>query len=295
MPLKNSFHPFAMITIIGWSLAYVFTRMALAYFTSETLGMLRYITASLALAVLVFATRMKPPKLRDIPWFVLAGAIGFFIYVIAFNKGCETVPAATSSVVIALVPIVTALLARVIFAEKLSWLQWAALALGFAGVIVLNTLRGGFKFDAGILWLMLAVALLSSYNILQRRLTKTYSALVCSTYGIFFGTLMLLVFLPSSIEQIKAAPLEAYLYVLLLGVVSGAIAYVAWSAAFARAKNAASVSNYMFVTPFLTSLLGFLIAGETPDAATLIGGAIIISSLVLFTIGKRVGSNSPAA
>ncbi|MPM86147.1 hypothetical protein SDC9_133230 [bioreactor metagenome] len=256
--------------------------------------MLRYIIASLALVAFALITRMKPPKKRDIPWFILAGAIGFFIYIIAWNKGCAMLPSATSSVVMALTPVATALMARIVAGEKLSWLQWASLALGLSGVVVLNTLRGGFTLDVGILWLMAAVLLLSGYNILQRRLTKTYSAVQCSTYGIFAGTLMLLVFLPSSIGQIQAAPPEAYLYLLLLGIVSGAIAYVAWSAAFARAKNAASVSNYMFVTPFLTSLLGFLIAGETPDAATLIGGAIIITSLVLFTVGKRFRSNSSA-
>ena len=47
----------------------------------------------------------------------------------------------------------------------------------------------------------------------------------------------------------------------------------------------------MFVTPFLASLLGFLLAGEVPDKATLVGGAVILAGLLLFNFG---GSKRPA-
>jgi hypothetical protein len=38
MKLKDSFHPYAVATIICWSLAYVFTRMALNYFSAIRLS-----------------------------------------------------------------------------------------------------------------------------------------------------------------------------------------------------------------------------------------------------------------
>ena len=41
----------------------------------------------------------------------------------------------------------------------------------------------------------------------------------------------------------------------------------------------------MFVTPFLTSILGFVLAGEVPDRATLIGGSIILLGVLLFNFG----------
>ena len=43
----------------------------------------------------------------------------------------------------------------------------------------------------------------------------------------------------------------------------------------------------MFVTPFLTSILGFLLAGEVPDQATLVGGGIILLGVFLFNFGGR--------
>ena len=58
--------------------------------------------------------------------------------------------------------------------------------------------------------------------------------------------------------------------------------------AFARAKQTSQVSNYMFVTPFLASLFGFLLAGEVPDRATLVGGSLILAGMAMFNFGGRL-------
>ncbi len=285
MKFKDSFHPYAMATIFFWSLAYVLTRLALRHFSVFSLGFLRYFVASCALLPLGIAAGIKPPKRGDLKWFVAAGATGFFLYMVSFNSGCKTVTASTSSVVIATVPVMTVLFARLFFGERLYALQWAAIAVEFAGILVLTLMGGTFTVNGGVLWLLLAALSLSAYNLLQRKLTKTYSAFQSSMYGIFAGTLMLAVFLPVSVEEVKNASTAHLSYVLMLGVFSSALAYVAWAKAFAKAERTSYVSNYMFLTPFLTTLLGFLLTNELPDAPTLIGGAIILSGVVFFTFG----------
>jgi drug/metabolite transporter (DMT)-like permease len=284
---KDSYHPYAMITILFWSLAYVFTRMALRYFSALSLGFLRYAAASAALVLVMCVTRPRLPARRDVKWFVLAGALGFFLYMIAFNKGSQTVTAATASVVIATVPVITALLARVIYKERLRRAQWAAIAVEFSGVVVLTAMTGALAVNAGLLWLLLAAAALSAYNVLQRKLTKTYSALQTSAFGIFAGTIMLAMFSPAAVREVSAAPPIQLFYVAVLGVFSSAAAYVAWSQAFAKAKNTSSVSNYMFITPLLTTLLGFLIAKEIPDRATVVGGVIILLGMGIFNFRRN--------
>jgi len=288
MKLKNDFHIYAMITIIFWSLAYVFTKLALQYFTPFSLGFLRYFVASCTLVIVAIIIRMKFPRKLDLPWFILAGAVGFFLYMIAFNKGQQSVTAATGSIVIATVPVLTALLARFIYKEKLSNLQWLAIAIEFAGVSVLTLMNSVFSVDIGLLWLFLAALALSLYNLIQRKLTKTYSALQTSAFSIFFGTILLAIFLPSSINEVPHAPGIQLFYLAVLGVFSSAIAYVAWSAAFAKAKQTSQVSNYMFITPFLTSILGFIIASEVPEQSTLVGGAIILFGVLIFNFGGKI-------
>lgn len=77
------------------------------------------------------------------------------------------------------------------------------------------------------------------------------------------------------------------LYISLLGVFSSAVAYLSWSKALSIAEKASSVSNYMFITPFLTSLLGYLLAKEVPGWNTVLGGSVILSGAFLFHFGGR--------
>lgn len=287
MNFKNSFHPYAIITIIFWSLAYILTRLTLQHFSAFSLGFIRYFIASIVLIFVAVFSHMKMPQIKDLPLFIIAGFVGFFLYMIAFNQGQATVTSATGSVVIATVPLITALFARLFYNEKLKFYQWFAIAIEFVGVVVLTLLNSTFSINNGLLWLLVAAIALTVYNLLQRKLTKKYSALQTSTYSILFGTCMLAVFLPASINEIQTAPSIQYIYLVILGVCSSAIAYVAWAKAFSKAKKTTLVSNYMFVTPFLASIFGFVFGNEIPDKATIIGGSIILVGVMIFNFGGR--------
>ena len=227
------------MTIIFCALAFVFTRLALQYFDVYTLSFLRYLAASITLLIIICFIKINKPKKKDLPTFILSGALGFFIYVILFNKGTALVSAATSSIVIAMVPVFTAFLATFFYKEKLKIYQWFAIGIEFIGILVLTLMNGSFSINEGVLWLLIAALSLAAYNVIQRKLTKTYSALESSTYSIFFATIMLCIFLPNSISK-------------------------------------------TINTPFLTTILGFIIIGEIPDKATILGGIIILTGLFLF-------------
>jgi len=109
-----------------------------------------------------------------------------------------------------------------------------------------------------------------------------------SAFSIFFGTVLLSVFSPISIKEASDAPALQWLYLIVLGIFSSAIAYVSWSMAFAKAKQTSQVSNYMFITPFLTSIFGFLIVHEIPEFSTLIGGGIILIGVFVFNFGEKI-------
>lgn len=280
--MKKNYHFYAIITIIFWALAFVFTRLSLKYFDVYSLSFLRYLAASITLLIIILFMKINRPKREDLLDFILSGALGFFIYVILFNKGTALVSAATSSIVIAMVPVFTALLASFIYKEKLKIYQWIAIIIEFVGILVLTLINGSFVINEGIILLLIAALCLASYNILQRKLTKKYSALEATTYSILFATVMLCIFLPSSINIAIHAPLNQIIYIIILGVFSSAIAYIAWAKAISLAEKTTYVSNYMFITPFLTTILGFIMINEKPDKSTLLGGIIILSGLFIF-------------
>ena len=286
--IRESFHTYAVITDLFWSSAFVITRLALRTVSPLPLGFLRYLAASVALVAVLIVMRVKPPKKKDWPLFLVSGLTGFTLYVTAFNIGSVTVTAATGNVIISFVPVLTALLALFFYKEKLAGPQWLAIGVQFIGIVILTLYDGVFTANFGFVWLFIAAVLVSVYNLLQRKLVRKYSAFVSTAYSILAGTLFLSVFAPSAAAEMQSAPLNVWLYVIFLGVFPGAVAYVCWSKAFEKAEKTSQVSNYLFFNPFITSVLGFFIAGEAPSAATLIGGVIIVFGAVMFNKVKKV-------
>lgn len=274
-------------TVLLWASSFPLTKVALVHFSAFSVGLLRYLFASALLLVIVSVKRIPFPAARDIPKFFLAGASGFALYMVAFNMGSMTLTSATASILIATGPILTAILARILFKEKLLLVGWISVAIEFLGILILTLWNGAFSVNIGILWMLLAALCISVYNLCQRSFTAKYTALQTSAYSIFAGTILLLVFLPQTIPALQTASLQDLLTVAYLGIFPGAVGYMWWTKALSISEKTSDVTNFMFVTPFLAALFGFLIHRETPTVSILVGGVVILLGLFLFQFSRR--------
>ncbi len=290
---SSQWYAFATVTL--WSSAFVFTKVALQSFSSTGLGFLRCAIASVTLYVVL---RMKNIGLfgwRELPRFVLSGAMGFSIYLYTFNKGSETLTAATGAILLSTAPIITALLASFLFRERLRMMGWAALLLAFAGVLVLMLWNGAVSINEGVLWMLAASFAISGYNVMQRKLAGSYSSLQTTAYSFFTATAMLAGFLPESIREMTNAPAEHVAAVVFLGVFPSALAYLLWARALSCASSTSEVTKFMFLTPLLSLVLGYAVISELPGPETWIGGAVILCGLGLFHAAGRRGLPGQAA
>lgn len=278
---------YAFITVALWSTAYVFTKVALAHFSAFSLGLVRCGVASLCLLAVLLLKREKPPAAAHIHLFLASGLAGFSLYLIAFNTGSATLSPTATCIIISLSPIITALLALILFKEKLNRRQWLATLLAFGGVVVMTLWDGAFSVSTGLLWTLAAAILVSVYNILQRTLSRRYGALGITTYSFFAGALFLTPFLPEAAAQLRSADETQLALACFLGVFPSALAYLFWGKAFAVAPKTSYVANYMFLTPFLALLLEYAILGTVPGIGNIVGGMIIILSLFLFISAKQ--------
>lgn len=293
--IRDSFHTYAIVTILFWSMSFISTRIAVQYFSVYSLSFLRNFLASCVLILLVAAMKIKPPLLRDWKWFFLTGATGFLLYTVAMGKGSETVTASTCSVVIATSPVLTALYAQILYREKLKHYQWLAMFVEFAGIVVLTLMNGAFSRNAGIFWLLLATLSSSVYNLLQRKISKRYQPLQAAAYAMFAGTILMAPFGPSAFTASFTLPRIALAHIVILGVFASALGYFTWSIALAKAPKTSSVTNYMFVQPLLATVCGLLVAGEKPDTATVVGGGIILVGTFFFNFGERIFTHGKTA
>ncbi len=100
------------------------------------------------------------------------------------------------------------------------------------------------------------------------------------------GAILFLFFLPNAVTELATASSIQILVVLSLGIFSSGVAYVLWGKALSIAEKTSEVTNFMFVTPLLSTILGFLFLKEIPSMGTFIGGTMILIGLVLFQFGK---------
>ena len=257
----------------------------------------RFAIAAVVLLGYCAWNKIPPPEKRDLPLFIAAGFVGLFLYMWAFITGTSFVPAGISSFIIATAPIFTLILSIVFLKEKAGFLIWLGVLVSFAGIAIISFEQaGGMQFNIGILLLLAASIFTSLFTIIQKRLLIKYTAIQCSAYTVGIAALLMCVFLPILLREFPHAPLSANLVVIYLGLFPAAAAYFFWSLALLKAEKTIHVTSFLYLIPFLASVLAFFWLGEEISALALLGGAIIITGMVItnFIQGKPAAQkNTP--
>ena len=280
----------AIATVFLWSSAFPITKIAAQAFTPNALGLFRCTLAAGILLGIGCKNRFsKPKKPAHMLLFLLSGGLGFTLYMLFFNTGMLTLNSAVASLIIATTPVLTAAGASVLYHEKIRPAGWCAIAAAFCGVaiLLLSDIPGSSTSGSGLLFMIGAAIVFCGYNLLNRKLLSMgYTAVETVTWSMVSGALLLLFFLPQTLTQIgqaAASCLPALTASAYMGAMPSATAYLLWSRAFSLAEKTSDVTNYQFLTPLLSTAMGFAMLGEIPSLATIVGGLVIIASLVIFS------------
>jgi drug/metabolite transporter (DMT)-like permease len=275
------------VTIVIWASAFAAIRAGLEGYTPGHLALLRFLLGSALLVVYAAATRMPPPAWRDVPAVLLGGLLGFFGYHTGLAFGEVTVEAGAASLIIASVPVFTALLAAAFLGERLGPLGWTGTAVSFCGVALISLGEGGnLGIDPGTLPILLAAVSESLFFVFQKPYLARYGSLRFTTYAIWAGTLAMLVFAPGLVGAVAEAPLGATLSVVFLGVFPTVVAYLALGYAFAR-MPASNATSFLYLVPALAFLVAWVWLGEEPTALSVVGGAVALTGVVLVNAKRR--------
>ena len=276
----------AFIAIFFWATAFILTKVVLKEVDVTTLGVLRYFFASIIVIFILIKQKISLPALKDIPAFIFAGFSGYAGYIAFFNMATLLSSPSTLSVINALAPAITAIVAYFIFNERIKLIGWFSMGISFCGILILTLWDGVLTINKGVLYMLIGCLLLSLYNISQRYLTKKYSSFDVSMYSMLIGGILLVVYSPSSIRNIFSISFNSLILIIYMSVFPSIISYFFWTKAFELAKHTTEVTSFMFVTPVLATLMGIIILGDIPKLSTLIGGVVIILGMILFNKTK---------
>lgn len=278
------------VSAAGFATLGILIKFAFAAGASITTIMaVRFLLAALFL-VLVLRWRGIPLRIgrRGMVELTLMGAVGYGGMSTLFANGIHYLPASLAGLLLYTYPALVSLLSFLLGDERFTWRKGLALALCLVGmVLVLNASFSGAHL-AGVLSILGAAGIYSCYIVIGNRLLKRFDPLVTSVY--VCGT----------------AGLAAFLFGLATGSLTPAVPPAGWLAMFGIAlfptmvgvigffagmklvggTNAAIIST---LEPLITILLSALLLGETITPLQGVGGAILLTGVVVLQLWGKGG------
>ncbi len=275
-----------LITAITfWGLSFLSIKVTVVVLPPMTLGLLRFIVASIFLSV---AVKIKEPQTKlnkkDIPLVFSAGFWGVTIYFYFQNNGIKLMPASTASLVIATIPIFALIGESIFFKTKLTRTKMISVLVSFTGVFFIvgsdfHTLTSS-QMGKGYLLMFGSVFCWVIYLLVTKPLFGKYSHLGIVYYQTLFGTLCFIPFVWFEKTQWAAVNGMVILNVIYLGLFCSAVAYYIYAYGMERLGVSAS-ALYLNLMPMITVIASVIILHEQVFANQIWGGLLVILSVCL--------------
>ncbi len=178
-------------------------------------------------------------------------------------------------------PIFMAVLAVLVLGERFQASRWLAIAMGFAGMLII--LRPGLvALDAGALLVTGSAALWAVAMVIIKVLSRTEASLTIVAYmGIFLGLFSVF----PALWVWEPFGLRTLGWLMLIGLF-GTIAQMSLSQSL-KETDPTALMPFDFLKLIWTALIGAWFFAEIPDIFTFIGAAVIFSSGLFIAYRER--------
>lgn len=276
--------------------AIVATRVVVQDIPPLSLAVLRFGQGGLLLYLYLFigAKNLLKMKPIDLPYLILLGAILFAIFPMTFNIGIKYTQASRAALMISTMPLWSALLARTIVKESLTLRQITGIVITLAGVGIVLSEKGLFRWQ-GITLELLGDALMlltafcgALYGVLAKRMLARYSALTVTTYAMIFGTLLLspALYFEGLSQTLIHIDGKTIVLMLFLGIFCGALGFYLWTFALSR-LSPTQVAVYANANPMVAIFLGVILLGENLSTAFIAGFGTLVVGILFVNWPKK--------
>ncbi|MBR1128122.1 DMT family transporter [Bradyrhizobium iriomotense] len=269
------------------------TRYLVAGADPVLLATLRWGIGFLCLLPCALLLGVRWPQRSDWPAVALLGICFFGIFFILYNIAVSYTTAARASLALATLPLHTMVVGAILGVERLTARK--IMGVGIAVLGVAAALAAGLAQSPPGAWrgeliMTAAVFCMAFYNVLSRPLMQRSSALGFLTVGMGAGAVVLVLagLVKGSFAALDHFTTAQWIAGIYLGAGGGALAFILWVMALARATPT-RVANTMTVNPIAATLLAALLIGEPITANLLIGLVAVFAGIWIAT-----GETKPA-
>jgi drug/metabolite transporter (DMT)-like permease len=188
-----------------------------------------------------------------------------------------------------LAPLMVALLAGPLLGEWVGWRRFAAILVGFIGILV--AVRPGVAGVHPAVFISFAGMVIYAFFMLLTRYMASFDPpLVTLFYSMFVGAIGAAPL--AYAEWVTPQDVTSWVLLSSLGILGGAGHYLFLHAY--RLAPASTVSPFLYLQLITMVSFGYLVFGDVPDLWTLAGASIIVASGVYLVHRERMTGRTPA-
>jgi drug/metabolite transporter (DMT)-like permease len=262
----------------------IFARLAYAAGTDTyTLLALRFGIAAVCLGAFQTIRGAALPRGKLLVGLALLGAVGRAGQALTYFVALIRIPAALVSLLLYLYPAIVTLLAVLFLHERLTWLKLGAIAVALAGTaLTIGPSAGGTP--VGVALGIATACIYAVYIVVSSRVTPQAGVLASSTV-ITAAAALVYCTLAALHGPSFPTTLLGWAAVLGLALLSTVVGTVTFFAGLQRV-GPTDASTLSTLEPAVTVVLAALILGETIAPIQLLGGALILTAVVVLARSK---------
>lgn len=236
--------------------------------------------------LLLLLAIFRGPKLREAlaikrPWMTALRGLLLLSMTYVFFTAIHYIPLADAVAIGFVAPLFVVALSIPVLGEKVGPRRWAAVGVGFIGVLVM--LRPGFAEVHWAYGLMLLLALMFAVFVLMTRiLTRSEGSIPMLFHGTIVGTVGATLIVPA----FWMTPTPVQWVILAAMGAMGALAHLLLINAY-RAGEASILAPFQYSQIVFAAIAGLLIFGEFPDIWVWSGTAILVASGIYIWYRER--------
>jgi drug/metabolite transporter (DMT)-like permease len=272
--------------VLVWGLNFAMIKFALAAFTPLAFNAVRFCIASLLVAAVMQAQDGLSLPAREHRWRIVGlGVIGNVLYQGCFIVGLSLTRAGTASLILAITPVITALLSTLTGHERPGVRTWGGAALSISGIGLITgtglSVEGPQAIMGDLILLGAAVAW-ALYTVGSREMVRTYGSVRTTAWTMWVGTAGLLILGAPSLARQTWTGLDwrAWGGLGFSAVFGIALAYLIWYRGVEKIGNTRT-SIFSNLTPVVAMIAAAVLLGERPSQWALLGAAVTLTGVMV--------------
>lgn len=280
----SKYYMLLLLTSALWGGNFVASKLLVPHASPLSLTFMRWTIAVLFLFPIVLKKeRSVRLQKRGIIPLIAMGMTGVVLFNVLMFQALRYTSADHVGLISTLNPMAIALVAYVVYREKLTMRQWLAMTVSLIGVLLFMThgqLHRVLHVNIGDVWMIAAVIVWGIYSACAKAAMKWYSPLAATFWSGVFGVVGLLPFVSSfSVHHVNVSFLLALIYTSIGATV---LAMFLWNVGV-KQVGATTAGMFLNFNPLFTALFAYILLHETLTVAQWIGSFITITGVVLFT------------